>query len=61
MNQDFKNLSQWLKANKLTLNVKKTELIVFHPQNTKLDYSVKFNDEASQFGKLKAEPNNCNS
>ena len=61
MNQDFKNLSQWLKANKLTLNVKKTELIIFHPQNTKLDYSVKFNDEASHFGKLKAEPNNCNS
>ena len=49
MNQDFKNPSQWLKANKLSLNVKKTELIMFHPQNTKLDYSVKFNDEASQF------------
>ena len=39
MNQDLKNLSQWLKANKLSLNVKKTELIIFHP---KLDYSVKF-------------------
>ena len=42
MNQDLKNLSQWLKANKLSLNVKKSELIIFHPKNTKLDYSVKF-------------------
>ena len=42
MNQDLKNLSQWLKANKLSLNVKKTELIIFHPKKTKLDYSVKF-------------------
>ena len=42
MNQDLKNLSQWLKANKLSLNVKISELIIFHPKNTKLDYSVKF-------------------
>ena len=42
MNQDLKNLLQWLKANKLSLNVKKTELIIFHPKNTKLDYRVKF-------------------
>ena len=42
MNQDLKNLSQWLKANKLSLNVKKTELIIFNPGNTKLDYGVKF-------------------
>ena len=42
MNQDLKNLLQWLKANNLSLNVKKTELIILHPKNTKLDYSVKF-------------------
>ena len=42
MNQDLKNLSQWLKANKLSLNVQKTELIIFHPKKTKLDCSVKF-------------------
>ena len=42
MNQDLKNLSRWLKANKLSLNVKKTELIIFHPKNTKLGCSVKF-------------------
>ena len=42
MNQDLKNLSQWLKANKLSLNVKKTELIILHPKNTKQDYGIKF-------------------
>ena len=42
MNQDIKNFTQQLKANKLSLNIKKTELIIFHPKNTKLDYSVKF-------------------
>ena len=41
-NQDLKDLSQWLKADKFSLNVKKTELIIFYPKNTKLDYSVKF-------------------
>ena len=29
LNQDLKSLSKWLKANKLSLNVKKTELIIF--------------------------------
>ena len=87
MNQDLKNLSQWLKADKFSLNIKKTELIIFHPKNTKLDYSVKFKlsdkrpnpisivkylgwniirwtpvmVEASQLGKLKAEPNSWDS
>ena len=42
MNQDLKNLSQWLKVNKFSLNVKKTELIKFHSTNTKLDYGIKF-------------------
>ena len=35
MNQDLKILSQWLKANKLSLNIKKIELIIFHPKMTK--------------------------
>ena len=38
MYQDLKNLTQWFKANKLSLNIKKTELINFHPKNTKLDW-----------------------
>ena len=42
MNQDVKYLSQCLKANKLSLNVKNTELIIFHLEKTRLDYSDKF-------------------
>ena len=43
MNQDLKNLLQWLQANKLSLNVKKTELIIFHPKNTRLSVKFKLN------------------
>ena len=35
-NQDLKNYSLWLKANKLSLNIKKTELIIFHPKKARL-------------------------
>ena len=42
MNQDLKDLSQWLKVNKLSLNLKNTELIISHPKNFKRDYNVKF-------------------
>ena len=42
MNQDLKNFIQWLKAKKLSLNIKKTEVTIFHPKNTKLGYGVKF-------------------
>ena len=41
MNSDLKNLSQWLKANKLPLNVTKTELIIFHSSSKKTDPSLK--------------------
>ena len=41
VDHDHKNLSQLLKANKLSLNVKKTELINFD-QKKPLDHSVKF-------------------
>ena len=41
MNFDLKNLSQWLKVNKLSLNVMKTELIIFHKSSKKTDPSLK--------------------
>ena len=42
LNQDLKSLSQWLKANKLSLNVKKTELIIFRRKAANIDYGIKF-------------------
>ena len=42
MNENLKNLSLWLKVDEFSLNIKKTELIIFHPNNTNLDYCVKF-------------------
>ena len=52
MNQDLKIFLQWLKANKLSLNVKKTELIIFHPKPTKLDYIVKFKLDGKRFNPI---------
>ena len=43
LNKDLLNLSYWIKPNKLDLNVKKTEIIIFFPNNLKLVTSFKFN------------------
>ena len=42
MNLDLKNLSQWLKANKLPINVMKIDLIIFHSSSKKTHHSLKF-------------------
>ena len=41
VNIDLKNLVHWLNANKIALNVSKTELVVFKPNRKKLDYEIK--------------------
>ena len=42
MNKDLSSLFYWLKANKLYLNVQKTELIIFRPAELKIDPSFRF-------------------
>ena len=42
MNKDLSSLFYWLKANKLYLNVQKTELIIFRPAELKIDPPFKF-------------------
>ena len=42
VNRDLSHLSNWLRANKLSFNVKKTELIIFRPRKLKIDHSFKF-------------------
>ena len=34
INYDLKNLSNWLNANRIMLNVTKTELVIFKPKHT---------------------------
>ena len=41
LNNDLKNLTNWLNANKITLNFKKTEMILFKPTKEPLDYQLK--------------------
>ena len=41
LNIDLKLLSHWLNANKIALNVSKTELVVFKPNRKQLDSEIK--------------------
>ena len=41
LNWDLKNLCKWLKANKISLNASKTELLVFKHPNKKINYEFK--------------------
>ena len=41
LNLDLKNLCKWLRANKICLNVSKTELLVFRHPNKKVNYEFK--------------------
>ena len=41
VNYDLKNLLYWLNANKISLNVKKTELVVFKSKCKQFDDEIK--------------------
>ena len=41
LNKDLKNLTNWLNANKISLNVDKTEVILFKPMKKPLDCQLK--------------------
>ena len=41
VNLDMKNLSDWLNANKIALNLKKTEVVIFSPKKKKLEYPIR--------------------
>ena len=41
VNLDLKNLTYWLNANRISLNVKKTELVIFKHQRKKLNSPIK--------------------
>ena len=41
LNLDLRNLNNWLKANKISLNASKTELLIFRHPNKKINYDLK--------------------
>ena len=41
LNFDLRNLTKWLKANKISLNASKTEVIIFRHPNKKINYNLK--------------------
>ena len=41
VNLDLKNLTSWLNANKSSVKVKETELVIFKQQRKKLDSPIK--------------------
>ena len=41
INFDMKNLTDWLNANKISLNVKKTELVIFKHKKKKLECRIR--------------------
>ena len=41
INLDMKNLTDWLNANKISLNVKKTELVIFKHKKKKLECRIR--------------------
>ena len=42
LNEELQNFDVWLKCNKLSVNIKKTNYIVFKPRYKKLDYNFSF-------------------
>ena len=48
-NLDLKYLCRWLKANKISLNSSKTEVIIFHHPSKPIDYDVKIKIDGQKF------------
>ena len=54
MEQDLININDWFHANKLTLNLKKSCLVLFNENNTKKSVPIKFqNIEIPQSSRVK--------
>ena len=43
INKELRNLSSWLRANKLTLNIKKSHFVLFSPRQKKTSYIPQIN------------------
>ena len=52
INCELFNVSEWLKINKLTLNVKKLHFIIFHNRQKKIDIVPKINIDKNQIDQI---------
>ena len=50
INLESKKLSMWLKINRLSLNIGKTNFVIFHPFNKPLKYRITLKIEESYYG-----------
>ena len=51
INIDLKNLTKWLNANKIYLNVSKTEMVLFRPKRKSMDFNLKIQLNGKQLYK----------
>ena len=52
VNAELLNVCDWLSANKLSLNIKKTNFLIFHPYQKRLDYDIQLKIYDNQINKL---------
>ena len=60
VNSESHKVNEWLTANKLTLNIKKSNFIIFHPHQKKIDYQVNlriFDNDSETFLPLEKKSN----
>ena len=57
INCELFKVSEWLKNNKLSLNVKKTHFIIFHNRQKKIDIVPKINIDKNQIDQVRSTKN----
>ena len=58
VNNEQQNLFNWLTANKLTLNINKSNFVIFYPYQKRLAYQPKFrmfDDEKNKYVRLESK------
>ena len=54
VNDNLKRVSLWLHANKLSLNIDKTNFIIFHPRQKVINYQVRLHIDSKQLKQVKS-------
>ena len=54
INCELFKVSEWLKINKLSLNVKKTDFVIFHNRQKKIDIVSKINIDKNQIDQVRS-------